>query len=81
MSFTEKFSCNVCGKERGASNHWTLAVVDERGLALYPWKDSDARLEGMQHLCGRSCVQRLIDKALDSTPFAVVPKPQQDGKL
>lgn len=57
--------CDVCEKPKGSANHWFLVVIDERGLTLYSWKEADARLPGMQHLCGRECVNRTVNKVLD----------------
>ena len=49
MTWTETFSCNVCGKRKGEVDHWWLAWVDQiqpsdeeefkPKLQIIPWSE------------------------------------------
>jgi len=86
MAFAEKITCDVCGTEKGESNHWMLWTRDGSlsggrkempEIRFLPWHGELYR--EYRHLCGESCAGKLLAKAINewreksvcSAPIAV----------
>lgn len=60
-------SCNICGEEKEQTNHWFVAY-DQRGEFRVTGLTSSNCLDlEAKHLCGESCVHKLLDEFLIST--------------
>ena len=61
----QSYKCDICGKPKGAVNHWWLARQDE-GIAVRigSWNEPAATREGMKHLCGHECTHKMLDRFL-----------------
>lgn len=61
MPKIEKYVCDYCGAERGATNHWFMVRWNE-GLHILPWtvslEDSELKL---QYACGEQCVTKALN--------------------
>lgn len=76
MTWTEMFECDICGKQKGSVDHWWLAWTElhrphaeaaERQLfKIYPWENMMAHDASVKHLCGQACLQKLVDRWLNS---------------
>ncbi len=76
MTWTETFNCDICGKQRGTVDHWWLAWIEpykphedapERHLfKIYPWENMAAHDATTKHLCGQACLQKLVDRWLNT---------------
>lgn len=66
MRVPEKFSCDVCGAEKGAVNRWFLITFGERAVIVEPWEGAtvEAIAGADRHLCGEAHVQVEISKFL-----------------
>jgi hypothetical protein len=57
----QAISCDICGSEKKQTNHWFVAYDHGGELRLSGW-NSRARLRpGSKHLCGQTCVHKLVD--------------------
>jgi len=62
------YRCDICGRQRQASNHWVIAFQPQGAdmhIIFKPWNDRLAAIDGAQHLCGRECATRLVDQTLE----------------
>lgn len=64
---TESYKCDGpgCTHVKGESNHWFVAVKILGSLTIKPWAGIAA---GMLHLCGESCVQKVVSEFLSNQP-------------
>jgi len=63
MGYVEEVSCDVCGKVKGATNHWFLASINTPSIVILPlrieWaKDSYKRVV----ICGQGCLSKWISE-------------------
>lgn len=60
----EGYKCDICGVDRGPTNHWLLGLVMNSALHLYPW---DVELDGkdaMKHICGLTCASKMLSQTV-----------------
>lgn len=77
MTWTESFTCNICGKSKGAVDHWWVAWVesispsDAEGpkpkFQLLPWSELMARHPEVIHLCGAGCALKEAERWMTAT--------------
>lgn len=62
------FTCDGCGSQRGAANHWyMLAVRDGSPDRIEIWMFvQDHNHPRVQHICGRECLQKVLNRRLDA---------------
>ncbi|HKV94918.1 MAG TPA: hypothetical protein VJW20_20400 [Candidatus Angelobacter sp.] len=75
MKVPQAFSCDGCGVTRTETDEWRLLRVYKESrsltysrsgsLAIYAWDENAANRAGVFHACGRSCVQKLVERYLD----------------
>lgn len=54
--------CDICGTEMLHPNHWFVAGDHGQELRVSRW-DSRRRLRpGVKHLCGQTCLHKLVDE-------------------
>ena len=65
MSIEMKYTCNICGAERGEANHWFEGPRPDETFYLRPFTGAgkDA-LDNPTHLCGSKCAHALLDRWL-----------------
>jgi hypothetical protein len=63
----QAISCDVCGAEKKQTNHWYVAceVADE--LRLSGWNSRMRQRAGTKHLCGQTCLHKLVDEFIVRT--------------
>ena len=76
VSWTETFNCDICGKQKGSVDHWWLAWIDNykpheaatqrQMLKIFPWENMLAHDATAKHLCGQACLQKLVDRWMNS---------------
>jgi hypothetical protein len=76
MAWTETFNCDICGKQKGTVDHWWLAwtephrphaeAAERQMFKIYPWENMMAHDATVKHLCGQACLQKLVDRWLNS---------------
>ena len=55
----QKITCDVCGVERKAVNHWYLVRANGSGFHL-----PTQRKTGDKDVCGQSCAHKMLDRWL-----------------
>lgn len=77
--------CDGCGAWKGEGNKWLLGAwfllpgwmrVGPRFLGFMLWDDDVARADGVLHLCGDACKQKLLGEHL--TPPVLVKAPEAE---
>jgi hypothetical protein len=76
VTWTETFNCDICGKQKGSTDHWWLAwtepytphpdAPERRMFKIYPWENMLAHDAEAKHLCGQACLQKLVDRWLNA---------------
>ena len=66
----QAISCDICGMEKKQTNHWFVAYDQGEELRLSGWNARSRLRPGSKHLCGQTCLHKLVDdflaKALSS---------------
>jgi len=72
MAWIERFTCDVCGKLRGETESWWMAVNEcasaskkiatQPVLKLMPWDNLLGHSAESKHLCGAACVHTFLDR-------------------
>ena len=63
----QAISCDICATEKKQTNHWF--VVSEQGgeLRISGWNSRNRLRPGMKHLCGQTCLHKLVDEFMART--------------
>lgn len=70
MATTTQYTCDVCGKPKGATNHWYALVITKREMTISQW--GFCQQAGELHICGEACLLKKISERLGRTSFAAV---------
>jgi hypothetical protein len=72
MVWDVSFTCDICGRKKGDSNHWwmlTLGTVPcfEEGqpnqrFTLMPWNLSESQNAEFYHVCGQGCAMQAMER-------------------
>ena len=57
----QAISCDICGSEKKQTNHWFVAYEQAGELRLAGWNSRNRLRAGARHLCGQTCLHKLID--------------------
>jgi hypothetical protein len=63
----QTIACDICGAERRETNHWFVAVVQNKELCISNWDNQRRTTKGSKHLCGQTCLHRLVDDFMAGT--------------
>ena len=58
----QAISCDVCGSEKRQTNHWFVAFEQAGELRLGGWTSRNRARPNSKHLCGQTCVHKLVDE-------------------
>jgi len=58
----QAISCDICGTEKRQTNHWFVAFEQCGELRLGGWNTRGRSRPGSKHLCGQTCVHKLVDE-------------------
>ncbi len=63
----QAISCDICATEKKQTNHWF--VVSEQGgeLRISGWNSRNRLRPGTKHLCGQTCLHKLVDEFMART--------------
>jgi hypothetical protein len=77
MTWTESFTCNICGKSKGSVDHWWVAWIEtvqpsdvespKPKFQLLPWSELMARHPEVAHLCGMGCALKEAERWMTNT--------------
>ena len=63
----QAISCDICGAEKKQTNHW-FVVYDQAGeLRVSGWNSRNRLRAGSRHLCGQTCLHKLVDEFISRT--------------
>lgn len=62
---TIQFTCDICGAQKGETNHWWKLVMVPGGFHLFSW---DEFIQNSKHLCGRACVIKQVEAFMGKKP-------------
>lgn len=63
----QAISCDVCGTEMQHANHWFVAIEQNGELRVSNWNPRSRLRAGAKHLCGQTCLHKLVDEFLAHT--------------
>jgi hypothetical protein len=57
----QAISCDICGTEKKQTNHWFVAYDQGGELRISGWSTRNRLRPGSKHLCGQTCLHKLVD--------------------
>lgn len=69
----QAISCDICGAEKRQTNHWFMAYTHGGELRVTAWNANSRSRGGLKHLCGQTCLHKLVDEFIAGT---MVNRPQ-----
>jgi len=63
----QAISCDICGTEKKQTNHWFVAYEAAGELRVSGWGSRNRLRPGMKHLCGQTCLHKLMDDFMART--------------
>ena len=81
----QAISCDICGAEKKQTNHWFVAYTHAGELRVSGWGAQRRLRAGTKHLCGQTCLNKLLDefiaRSLQSRVQAPVPEIDETVRL
>jgi hypothetical protein len=56
----QAISCDICGTEKKQTNHWFVAYDQGGELRVSGWNSRNRLRSGSKHLCGQTCLHKLV---------------------
>ena len=75
----QAISCDVCGTEKRQTNHWFVAFEQAGELRLGGWTSRNRARPGSKHLCGQTCVHKLVDEYMAQIVASKPVRAAEDG--
>lgn len=74
MKRPDSYFCDVCGRQRGATNHWWIVFLERDAalaalvmmLVIRRWSAAAASDPQVKHACGRECTQKLVERWMET---------------
>jgi len=63
----QAISCDICGAEKKQTNHWFVATEQAGELRVSAWSSQRRLRSGTKHLCGHTCIHKLLDEFMART--------------
>ena len=63
----QAISCDICGAEKKQTNHWFIASEQAGELRVSGWSSRIRLRAGTKHLCGQTCLHKLVDEFMART--------------
>ena len=63
----QAISCDICGAEKKQTNHWFVACELAGELRIGGWNSRNRLRTGSKHLCGQTCLHKLVDEFMART--------------
>ena len=70
----QAISCDICGTEKKQTNHWFVAYDQGEELRVSGWNSRNRLRPGSKHLCGQTCLHKLVDDFMARALTARVPR-------
>ncbi len=66
----QAISCDICGAEKKQTNHWFVAYTHAGELRVSGWSAQRRLRAETKHLCGQTCLYKLLDEFIARTTTA-----------
>jgi hypothetical protein len=80
----QAISCDICGAEKKQTNHWFVAYTHAGELRVAGWGVQGRVRAGSKHLCGQTCLHKLVDDFMarlsKRVPPAATDRPKAEKK-
>lgn len=63
----QAISCDICGTEKKQTNNWFVAHEQAGELRVTGWNSRNRLRAGSKHLCGQTCLHKLVDEFMART--------------
>lgn len=63
----QAISCDICGTDKQQTNHWFIAFDQGAELRISGFNAKDRFRSGAKHLCGQTCLHKLVDEFMART--------------
>jgi hypothetical protein len=63
----QAISCDICAMEKRQTNHWFVALEQGGELRVSGFSSRTRLRPGMKHLCGQTCLHKLVDEFMART--------------
>jgi len=70
----QAISCDICGTEKKQTNHWFVAYDQGEELRVRGWNSRNRLRPGSKHLCGQTCLHKLVDDFMARALTARAPR-------
>ena len=70
----QAISCDICGTEKKQTNHWFVAYDQGEELRVSGWNSRNRLRPGSKHLCGQTCLHKLVDDFMARALTARAPR-------
>jgi hypothetical protein len=70
----QAISCDICGTEKKQTNHWFVAYDQGGEMRVSGWNSRNRLRPGSKHLCGQTCLHKLVDDFMARTLAVRVPR-------
>jgi hypothetical protein len=77
----QAISCDICGAEKKQTNHWFVASEQAGELRVTGWNSRNKLRAGTKHLCGQTCLHKLVDEFMARTISGRITPPAADVAL
>jgi hypothetical protein len=77
----QAISCDICGSEKKQTNHWFVAYDQGGELRVSGWNSRNRLRPGSKHLCGHTCLHKLLDDFMANTAKARPSKVVEEESL
>ena len=76
----QAISCDICGTEKKLTNHWFVAYDQGGELRVSGWNSKNRLRAGSKHLCGQTCLHKLVDEFMARTLQMRAPLAAEDAE-
>lgn len=76
----QAISCDICGTEMQGTNHWFVAYDHQGELRVSVWNARTRLRSGARHLCGHTCLHKLVDDFMARTLAVRTPSADLDSR-
>jgi hypothetical protein len=70
----QAISCDICGTEKKQTNHWFVAYSQGGELRVSAWNSRNRMRPESKHLCGQTCLHKLVDEFMARALTARLPQ-------
>jgi hypothetical protein len=77
----QAISCDICGTEKRQTNHWFVAYDQGGELRVSGWSSRNRLRPGSKHLCGQTCLHKLVDEFMAKALRARPPQAADDAEM